>query len=49
MYLGGKVGLLGRGLNTSVESQNDPNLRGTHDIFCKIRPKEVFRVSVEWY
>ena len=21
----------------------------THDIFCKIRPKEVFRVSVEWY
>ena len=21
------------------------DLRGTHDIFCKIRPKEVFRVS----
>ena len=24
------------------------NLRGTHDIFFKIRPKEVFRVSAEY-
>ena len=21
----------------------------THDIFCKLRPEEVFQVSVEWY
>ena len=25
------------------------DLRGTHDNFCKIRPKKVFQVSVEWY
>ena len=48
MYLGSKIGLLGRGLNTSVESQNGRPPWHTR-YFSKIRPKEVFRVSVEWY